>query len=202
MLADERAIDSASKRGAVTRTAVVALGGNALIAEGQQGTYDEQRSNAISKELAPDTVVWGVVEFSGSWVATDVAQSIASRIVTQILARVGTSMAVEGLSAGGATVGGTTAGAGAGSLAGPVGTIIGLGAGLVVGAAVDWWLSDQFEAKVTNQCNNFLNGLEHRLRDGGQQNPGLRQTLNEAARVAGQSQRKAIENAISESQKS
>ena len=162
----------------------------------------QQRSNAISKELAPDTVVWGVVEFSGSWVATDVAQSVASRIVAQILARVGTSMAVEGLSAGGATVGGTTAGAGAGSLAGPVGTIIGLGAGLVVGAAVDWWLSDQFEAKVTNQCNNFLNGLEHRLRDGGQQNPGLRQTLNEAARVAGQSQRKAIENAISESQKS
>ena len=161
----------------------------------------QQRSNAISKELAPDTVVWGVVEFSGSWVATDVAQSIASRIVAQILARVGTSMAVEGLSAGGATVGGTTAGAGAGSLAGPVGTIIGLGAGLVVGAAVDWWLSDQFEAKVTNQCNNFLNGLEQRLRDGGQQSPGLRQTLNEAARVAGQSQRKAIENAISESQK-
>jgi hypothetical protein len=162
----------------------------------------QQRSNAISKELAPDTVVWGVVEFSGSWVATDVAQSVASRIVAQILARVGTSMAVEGLSAGGATVGGTTAGAGAGSLAGPVGTIIGLGAGLVVGATVDWWLSDQFEAKVTHQCNNFLNGLEQRLRDGGKQNPGLRQTLNEAARVAGQSQRKAIENAISESRKS
>jgi carbamate kinase len=32
----------------VTRTAVVALGGNALVAEGQRGTYDEQRVNAAA----------------------------------------------------------------------------------------------------------------------------------------------------------
>jgi carbamate kinase len=32
----------------VTRTAVVALGGNALVAEGQRGTYDEQRANAAA----------------------------------------------------------------------------------------------------------------------------------------------------------
>jgi carbamate kinase len=30
----------------VTRTAVVALGGNALSVQGQRGTYDEQRDNA------------------------------------------------------------------------------------------------------------------------------------------------------------
>jgi carbamate kinase len=34
------------KRGIVTSTAVVALGGNALAAEGQRGTYEEQRANA------------------------------------------------------------------------------------------------------------------------------------------------------------
>ncbi len=32
----------------MTRTAVVALGGNALVAEGQRGTYEEQRENAAS----------------------------------------------------------------------------------------------------------------------------------------------------------
>ena len=32
----------------MTRTAVVALGGNALVAEGQRGTYDEQRENATA----------------------------------------------------------------------------------------------------------------------------------------------------------
>ncbi len=32
----------------MTRTAVVALGGNALVAEGQRGTYDEQRENAAA----------------------------------------------------------------------------------------------------------------------------------------------------------
>src|SRR6185503_12005430 len=33
-------------RGLVTGTAVVALGGNAITAEGQAGTYEEQRANA------------------------------------------------------------------------------------------------------------------------------------------------------------
>ena len=37
-----------SKRGAVSRSAVVALGGNALTAEGQRGTHREQRENATA----------------------------------------------------------------------------------------------------------------------------------------------------------
>jgi carbamate kinase len=63
------AIDSASKRGAVTRTAVVALGGNALIAEGQQGTYDEQRSNAASMAVSICELLesgWRVVVVHGN----------------------------------------------------------------------------------------------------------------------------------------
>src|SRR6187551_2429378 len=63
------AIDSASKRGAVTRTAVVALGGNALIAEGQLGTYDEQRSNAASMAVSICELLesgWRVVVVHGN----------------------------------------------------------------------------------------------------------------------------------------
>jgi len=41
-------MSTALKRGAVTRTAVVALGGNALTAEGQHGTYAEQQANAAA----------------------------------------------------------------------------------------------------------------------------------------------------------
>ncbi len=158
----------------------------------------EGRSAQMNRQLAPDTLVAGIAEFSASWVATDVAQSITSRLVAQILARAGASLAVEGISAGGATVGGTAAGGGAGSFAGPAGTIIGIGVGLVVGAAVDWWLSDQFEAKVIQQTNHFLDHLEARLRDGDSKTPGLRKTLTDAAKVADQSQRQAIEKTMRE----
>ena len=45
------------KRGIVTSTAVVALGGNALAAEGQRGTYEEQRANA--ERMAMNTPIQG-----------------------------------------------------------------------------------------------------------------------------------------------
>jgi len=53
----------------VTRTAIVALGGNALVAEGQAGTYDEQRDNAAAMaapicELLDDG--WCVVVVHGN----------------------------------------------------------------------------------------------------------------------------------------
>jgi carbamate kinase len=36
----------------VARTAVVAVGGNALLAHGQEGTYDQQRVNAASMAVS------------------------------------------------------------------------------------------------------------------------------------------------------
>jgi hypothetical protein len=158
----------------------------------------DRRGIEMSRQLAPDTVVQGIAEFSAAWVTTDVTQAVASRLVVQIITRLGASMAVEGIAAGGATVGGGAAGGGAGSFAGPAGTVIGIGIGIVVGAAVDWWMSDKFEEKVVDQSNQFLDTLETRLREGNGKTPGLRQTLTEAIKVAGQSQRKAIEQAMQE----
>jgi hypothetical protein len=158
----------------------------------------ERRGVEMSRQMAPDTVVAGIAEFSSAWLATDVTQAVASRLVVQIIARLGASMAVEGVAAGGATVGGGAAGGGAGSFAGPAGTVIGIGVGIVVGAAVDWWLSDKFEEKIVDQSNLFLDTLETRLREGNGKSPGLRQTLTEAIKVAGQLQRKAVEQAMQE----
>lgn len=53
----------------MTRTAVVALGGNALAAEGQRGTYDEQRANAAGMATAICELLdagWRVVVVHGN----------------------------------------------------------------------------------------------------------------------------------------
>lgn len=57
------------KRGIVTSTAVVALGGNALAAEGQRGTYEEQRANAAGMAESICQLVdagWRVVVVHGN----------------------------------------------------------------------------------------------------------------------------------------
>jgi hypothetical protein len=158
----------------------------------------QRQSGMLAKSLAGDTVVAGIAEFSASWAATDVSQALASRVVTQILTRVGTSLAVEGIEAGGATAGGAAAGGGAGSVGGPAGTIIGLGVGLIIGAAVDWWLSDQFEAHVQQQCNQFLSLLDRRLCEGSAKGPGLRQSLTQTVQLTGQAQRESVRRAMQE----
>lgn len=53
----------------MTRTAVVALGGNALTAAGQQGTYEEQRANASAMAAAMCEVIdagWRMVVVHGN----------------------------------------------------------------------------------------------------------------------------------------
>lgn len=53
----------------MTRTAVVALGGNALVAEGQQGTYEEQRANAAGMAVSICELLdagWRVVVVHGN----------------------------------------------------------------------------------------------------------------------------------------
>ena len=158
----------------------------------------QRRAGAMTGGMALDTVVAGMAAVAGGWVATDVAQAITVRVVTQVLTQIGTAMAAEGIEAGGATVGGAAAGGGAGSFGGPLGTIIGLGVGLIVGAIVDWRMSKRFEQKVTRQCEDFLNLVEQRLRDGRGNTPGLAQLLGDAASLTDRVQREAITAAVKE----
>jgi len=155
-----------------------------------------QRAEALSGGLASQSVAAGLVEFSGGWLAMDAGQAVASRIVGQILTRVGTAMATDAIAAGGATIEASAAGGGAGSLAGPLGTIIGIGVGLIVGAIIDWRLSKMFEAKITEECNRFLDTLEYHLRDGASPGGGLRAALLESTRLTNEAQTQALQNAL------
>jgi hypothetical protein len=156
----------------------------------------QKRAAQITASLPSDTLVAGMAAVAGGWVATDAAQLITTRIVAQVLAQLGTTMAAEGIEAGGATAGSAVAGGGAGSLGGPAGTIIGIGVGLIVGAVVDWWLSSSFEQKVADQCNQFLDLIEQRLRDGAPGSPGLWNTLIDTINLTTKTQRQAVHDAL------
>lgn len=157
-----------------------------------------EAAERLGRSLPADTLATGLLGVAGGWIAADVAQAMTTRVVGQILTRLAVAMAAEGVAAGGATVEGAAAGGGAGSFAGPVGTIIGIGVGLIIGAIVDWRLSKRFEAKIAQQCNQFLDGIERRLRDGDSRSPGLRQVLMQTIDVTNRAQEQAIQVALKE----
>jgi hypothetical protein len=114
---------------------------------------------------------------------------VLARVAPMVAAQLGASAAAAG---GGAMAGGAGGGATLGSLAGPAGTVVGIGAGLVVGAAIDWWMTDRFKDKLAEQCNRFLDSVRDQLIDGTLDQPGLRTVFGEAVRLSDEAQRKAI----------
>ncbi|MDB5321335.1 MAG: hypothetical protein JWN40_2966 [Phycisphaerales bacterium] len=157
-----------------------------------------RRAREMGERWASDSVVSGLGGFVSGWVAMDVAQAVTSRVVVAILSRVGTQIAAETVAAGGATAAGAAAGGGGGSFAGPAGTVIGLGVGIAVGAVVDWWMSERFEAKMTAQLNGFFDSVDRQLVNGTDKAPGLERSLNDAVKLGGETQRSAMKKAFDE----
>jgi hypothetical protein len=122
-----------------------------------------------------------------TFIASTVATVATERLVVQILELVaGEAMAagVEATVAGGSsTAGGAAIGGGAGSAGGPAGAAVGVGVGIVIGAIIDWWLTDRFKTSLTSELTGYLNNLEHDMIDGPKAKPeaGLRATLHTTA---------------------
>jgi hypothetical protein len=159
----------------------------------------DRRAKVLNATTPRDGVVTGLASVAGGWIGAEASEVV----VMQILARVGTAVAVESAEAatvasGSAMIGGTATGGGVGSLGGPAGTVIGVGVGLVIGTAIDWWMTDRMEAKVTDQCFTFLDTVERQIVDGGAQSPGLRASFEDAIRLQDQNQRQAIIEALVE----
>ncbi|WP_436716845.1 hypothetical protein U8335_06495 [Roseiconus lacunae] len=120
----------------------------------------------------------------GAFVIGEVGAFAAQSVMAGLLARFAPSIAIGSAAGASATVGATATGAGGGSLGGPVGTAVGFGVGLAVGLIIDWWMTDQFEAKLSKQMHAYLNELEHTLMIGnvspelppipGESNPSVR----------------------------
>lgn len=107
--------------------------------------------------------------------------SATTALVTAIGARIATTAATTAAIGGGATAGGAATGTGGGALAGPVGAGVGFAAGLVVGVVIDWWMSSEFEAKMTEQLETAIDDVEKMILEGpNEQQPGLQQMLEES----------------------
>ena len=156
----------------------------------------QSESAHMMKDVAPGTLVSMLAELVGGGVAMVAGEEISELIIVQIMTRLGTQLAIEGIEAGGATAAGTALGGGGGSIAGPAGTVIGLGVGFVAGAVVDWWLSNEFKAKVAEQCSGFLDNVDRGILRGNANAPGLEKAMVDVAKIAGENQRKAILKAL------
>ena len=78
-------------------------------------------------------------------------------------------------------------------LAPGVGTAIGLAGGFIAGAAVDWWMTDQFEEKVSLQCRQFLKKTRDSLITGPQ---GLQAMLTQEATRTGEVVDRALSDTL------
>jgi hypothetical protein len=148
-----------------------------------------------------DSVMTGLTAFASGWIAQVAVEEIAAQIIARVGTAVAASAAETTAAGGGAMVGGTATGGGVGSFGGPAGTIIGVGLGLVAGAIIDWWMTDRFEAQLTEQCDRFLDGIERQLVEGNDQAPGLRRSFDQAVKLADQYQRQAIIDSLSDAPK-
>jgi hypothetical protein len=123
---------------------------------------------------AQDSVYHGIATF----IASEVAAVAGTQLLTPVVASIGTGAATSGATGGGAVASGAAAGAGAGTMAGPLGTAIGVGAGMVVGVMVDWWMTEQFQAELENDLQQYLTKLRNGMIEGVNGQPGLRQFLS------------------------
>jgi hypothetical protein len=123
---------------------------------------------------AQDSVYHGIVTF----IASEVAAVAGTQLLTQVVASIGTGTATSVAAGGGAAASGVAAGAGTGTMAGPLGTAIGVGVGIVVGVMVDWWMTEQFQAELENDLQQYLAKLRNGMIEGVNGQPGLRQFLS------------------------
>ena len=125
----------------------------------------------LSKELnvyVADQGTTSVQNMIGALILGEVGAFAARSVITGLLARFAPSVAISSAAGASATVGASATGAGGGSLGGPVGVVVGFGAGLAVGLVIDWWMTEQFESKLTEQLHLYLNDLQETLVSGGQ----------------------------------
>lgn len=143
--------------------------------------YDEFSQEATKRlaQYLQNQARTNITDALATFLASEVAATIATRIATQALTQVLGAMARTAATAGGATAGGAAAGTAGGTAGGPIGMAVGFGAGLIVGALVDWWMTEQFQAKLEGELNTYLSSLEVAIIKGNQNAAGLEPVLTE-----------------------
>ena len=113
--------------------------------------------NTRIRDLLAAMPVQSVAVGTGSLAAGIVAEEAVRQLIRVVIAQAAARLATGAIAAGGTTVAAATVGGTGGTAIAPgIGTAVGLAGGLVVGAVVDWWMTDEFEEKVTAQVREFL----------------------------------------------
>lgn len=123
----------------------------------------KRRIGGLLNRLPGQSVAAGAGSITAGIVAEEAARQLIRGVVTQAASRLVTGAAVSGGTAAGAVAGG---GAGGTAVAPGIGTLAGVAGGLVVGAVVDWWMTDEFKEKVSAQCEQFLRETRNALVSG------------------------------------
>ncbi len=152
----------------------------------------EQRLQSLLKDLPGNSVAIGVGSLTAGIVAEEAVRQIVRAVVAQVAARLAASAAASGGIAGGAA----TAGASGGTAMAPgVGTVIGLAGGFIVGALVDWWMTDKFEEEISKQCQEFLDTTKAQLVNSDQ---GLRLLMTAQVEQSSAAYEKALQASLQE----
>jgi hypothetical protein len=154
-------------------------------------SFQREFDRFIAKRVetnATDSLVNATLNLLGNSIAGFAAEQLVAQLIVRFVAAQAVAAGVEAAAAGGSTTaGGATLGGAAGWLGGPLGAVVGVGAGLAVGAAVDWWVTDKFKAKLTDELTTYFDNLERDMISGvaaTAEQPariGLREALHNAA---------------------
>lgn len=114
--------------------------------------YEEQL-NALLGKLPGNSVMVGVGGITAGIVTEEAVRQMVRVVLTQAAARLaGGAMASGGAAATAVAAGGT----GGTAVAPGVGTAVGVVGGFLIGAVVDWWMTDEFKATVKQDVLAFL----------------------------------------------
>jgi hypothetical protein len=159
------------------------------------GQYTEDLSqtlNAYSNETANKTVL--------RFVLTEITAGTLGMAVEQLLvnamAYFATTTATTATAAGGATAASSAAGGAGGTTVGPWGTVVGFGVGLVIGLAIDWWMSEEFAAKLNGKLTTMLNQTEDAILQGAPDRAGLEEKLETTCRALHEAYEKTLRDRI------
>ena len=147
-----------------------------------------------------------VVTFVASSAGTWAAEQLVAQVI-RILAAQAMTAGVEAAAVGGSSMaGGGAIGGSAGWLGGPAGEVIAVGVGLVIGAIIDWWLTDKFKANLAKELTSYLDNLESEMTRGvvakGDRpaQTGLLDSLRNAADQVSSIQEAAVLHALEEAE--
>ena len=114
--------------------------------------YEEQLKTLLGK-LPGNSVMVGVGGITAGIVTEEAVRQMVRVVLTQAASRLaGGAMASGGAAATAVAAGGT----GGTAIAPGVGTAVGVVGGFLVGAVVDWWMTEEFEATVKQDVLAFL----------------------------------------------